>query len=891
VFITGGDAKRFPFHNEARVVNWQAPTMQVRKQFPFVAFEPVWQCYWLEHSTFRAANPGEPGSEKPKYYALDMFPYPSGAGLHVGHPEGWIATDIISRQKRMKGFNVLHPMGWDAFGLPAEQYAVQTGTHPRETTEKNIANFRRQIQSLGFSYDWSREVNTTDPAYYKWTQWIFIQLYKKGLAYVSHAPVWYCPALGTVLANEEVLPTPEGPRSERGNHPVERRPLRQWMLKITAYAERLLKDLDRLDWPESLKEMQRNWIGRSEGAEVHFGVAAAVPSSGSLSSEKTPPLGTAAATPDTITVFTTRPDTLFGATYMVLSPEHPLVDKITTSEQRDAVQKYKAEVANKSDLERTDLAKSKTGVFTGAYAINPVNGEKIPIWIADYVLMGYGTGAIMAVPAHDERDFEFAQKFGLQIRPVIIPPDETAVVKALLNLYETKPEDYIRDHLPYTGTNTLYVYSKNQDISLEGLKHEQAIEKMIDWLEKEGKGTRRIQYKLRDWLFSRQRYWGEPFPVIWNGDQHEVISENDLPLTLPELDDYKPTPEGNAPLAKAKEWLKLPDGRVRETNTMPQWAGSCWYYLRYCDPKNSNALIDLAVEKYWMGDKGVDLYIGGAEHAVLHLLYARFWHKVLFDIGVVSTPEPFHKLVNQGIILGEDNRKMSKSWGNVINPDDVVTEYGADTLRLFEMFLGPLEQMKPWSTTGVEGVYRFLGRVWRLVMEENQEGEWIFAPTKITNAPPSIELLRSLHGAIQKVTDDIEKLQFNTAISALMVLVNDLTKETVRPRAALETLLLLLAPFAPHMAEELWHQLGHDQTLAYEPWPKADPQYLHKSEAEIVFQVNGKVRDHVTVPAGSSREIVEAAASALPAFAEWTSGKTVKKVIFVPDKLINFVVG
>jgi leucyl-tRNA synthetase len=860
--------------------------MQVRKQFPFTVFEPAWQRHWLDQSTFRAANPGEPGSEKPKYYALDMFPYPSGAGLHVGHPEGYIASDLVARYKRMKGFNVLHPMGWDAFGLPAEQYAVQTGTHPRDTTEKNIANFRRQIQEIGFSYDWSREINTTDPAYYKWTQWIFLQLYKKGLAYVSHAPVWYCPELGTVLANEEILQTAEGPRSERGNHPVERRPLRQWMLRITAYAERLLKDLDQLDWPESLKEMQRNWIGRSEGAEVHFKVAsevaAAVPSGGQSSGEKTPPLGTAAATTD-ITVFTTRPDTLFGATYMVLSPEHPLVGKLTTPEQREAVRKYKAEVANKSDLERTDLAKSKSGVFTGAVAINPVNNQQIPIWIADYVLMGYGTGAIMAVPAHDERDHEFARQYDLPIVQVVSEVAAAVPSGGAFSPFDQPP-------LRTAAATTEPGFAINSGF-LNGLPTAEAKAKMIDWLEEKKLGARRVQYKLRDWLFSRQRYWGEPFPVIWNGDQHEVISENDLPLTLPELDDYKPTPEGLAPLAKAKDWVQLPDGRTRETNTMPQWAGSCWYYLRYCDPKNDQALIDPAVEKYWMGDKGVDLYIGGAEHAVLHLLYARFWHKVLFDIGVVSTSEPFHKLVNQGMILGEDNRKMSKSWGNVVNPDDVIAEYGADSLRLFEMFMGPLEQMKPWSTTGIEGVYRFLGRVWRLVMEENQEGEWLFAPAKVAEAAPSTELLRSLHAAIRKVTDDIDRLQFNTAISALMVLVNDLTKEPVRPRAAIETLLLLLAPFAPHMAEELWKQIGHAKTLAYEPWPLADAKYLVKTEVEIVVQVNGKVRGHVTVPVASSKEAIEAAARALPVFAEWTADKTIRKVIVVPDKLINFVVG
>jgi leucyl-tRNA synthetase len=832
----------------------------MRKQFPFAAFEPKWQRHWLDEGTFRAANPGEPGSEKPKFYALDMFPYPSGAGLHVGHPEGWIATDIVSRQRRMRGFNVLHPMGWDAFGLPAEQYAVQTGTHPRETTEKNIANFRRQIQSIGFSYDWSREINTTDPKYFRWTQWIFLQLYKKGLAYVSHAPVWYCPALGTVLANEEVLPTDEGPRSERGNHPVERRPLRQWMLRITAYADRLLQDLDLLDWPESLKEMQRNWIGRSEGAEVHFTALKPVPS-GSGEGDHVEVYA------DKLAVFTTRPDTLFGATYMVLSPEHPMVADLTAPDQFAKVKAYRESVANKSDLERTDLAKTKTGVFTGSYAVNPVNEDKIEIWIADYVLMGYGTGAIMAVPAHDERDFEFARKFDLPVIPVVQPPAGHSDVC-------------------FSGNGTAI----NSGF-LDGLPTAEAKAKMIDWLEANGHGKRRIQYKLRDWLFSRQRYWGEPFPIVWKGDTHEPLSENDLPLTLPELADYQPTPEGNAPLAKATAWLQLPDGRVRETNTMPQWAGSCWYYLRYCDPHNDAALIDPVVEKYWMGEKGVDLYVGGAEHAVLHLLYARFWHKVLFDIGVVSTPEPFHKLVNQGIILGEDNRKMSKSWGNVVNPDDVVAEYGADTLRLFEMFLGPLEQMKPWSTTGVEGVYRFLGRVWRLVMEEDQEGAWHFAPGKVTDAAPSPELLRSVHGAIKKVTDDIEKLQFNTAISALMVLVNDLTKETARPRAAIETLLLLLAPFAPHLAEELWAQLGHNKTLAYEPWPEADARHLVQSEIEIPMQVNGKLRGVLKVAPGASQDDVVAAARSLPAYAEWTAGKTLRKTVFVPNKLINFVVG
>ena len=847
--------------------------MQVRKQFPFAVFEPSWQKYWLQQSTFRAANPGEPGSEKPKFYALDMFPYPSGAGLHVGHPEGYTATDIISRYKRMRGFNVLHPMGWDAFGLPAEQYAVQTGTHPRETTAKNIATFRRQIDALGFSYDWSREINTTDPAYYKWTQWIFIQLYKRGLAYTSHAPVWYCPELGTTLANEEVVQTDEGPRSDRGHHPVERRPLRQWMLKITAYADRLLKDLDNLDWPESLKTMQRDWIGRSEGAEVHFQICDPEPVEGSVqpaspSSSSLPPSNLS------ITVFTTRPDTLFGATYMVLSPEHPLVDQITTSSQHEAVAKYKAAVANKSDLERTDLAKSKTGVFTGGYAINPVNGQRIPIWIADYVLMSYGTGAIMAVPAHDERDHEFAVKYGLPI---------VQVVESLQSAQGLRAEDTAP--AAFTGEG----HAINSGF-LNGMPTRDAKAKMIDWLEEQQLGSRRVQYKLRDWLFSRQRYWGEPFPVVWNGEQHDVIPEGELPLILPDVEDYKPTVAGKAPLANATAWVNLPDGRVRETNTMPQWAGSCWYYLRYCDPKNLDAPIDPDIEKFWMGDKGVDLYIGGAEHAVLHLLYARFWHKVLFDLGVVSTPEPFHKLVNQGTILGEDNRKMSKSWGNVVNPDDVIAEYGADSMRLFEMFMGPLEQSKPWSTKGVEGVYRFLGRVWRLVMEEDQEGAWHFAPAKVTDSAPSTELLRNLHATIQKVTDDIDKLQFNTAISALMVLTNELTKETVRSRAALETLVLLLSPFAPHIAEELWKQLGHARSLAYEPWPVADPRYLVKTEIEIPMQVNGKLRGLLKVAPGSSQDIVVEAAKSLPAYAEWTSGKTIRKTIFVPDKMLNFVV-
>lgn len=824
---------------------------RARKSYPFHDIEPKWQQYWDTHESFKAANPGEKGSEKPKFYALDMFPYPSGAGLHVGHPEGYTATDIISRYKRMKGFNVLHPMGWDAFGLPAEQYAVQTGTHPRITTEKNIATFKRQIKALGFSYDWSREVNTTDPAYYRWSQWIFIQLYKKGLAYVSDAPVWYCPALGTVLANEEVLPTEAGPRSERGNHPVERRPLRQWMLKITAYAERLLHDLDELDWPESLKDMQRNWIGRSEGAQVSF---------------------TVNSHDDVVEVYTTRPDTLFGATYLVLAPEHILVKKITTPEQRTAVETYLKEISAKSDLERTELAKSKTGIFTGAYAVHPLNQKPVPIWIADYVLTGYGTGAIMAVPAHDERDYEFAQKFNLPILTVVSPTLE--------------PAQASEGESPLFSGQGFAIHSD----SLNGLPTEQAKAQMIEWLEREGKGKGTVQYKLRDWLFSRQRYWGEPFPIVWKDGQHQTIPESELPLTLPELEDYAPSPEGLAPLSKAKDWLNLPNGFTRETNTMPQWAGSCWYYLRYCDPHNKEAPISPEAETYWLGTKGVDLYIGGAEHAVLHLLYARFWHKVLFDLGVVSSSEPFHKLVNQGLILGEDGQKMSKSIGNVVNPDDVIEEYGADALRLFEMFMGPLEQVKPWSMKGVEGVYRFLGRSWRLVMKENQEGEWILNDT-LQDTPADAATLKALHKAIKKVSLDIEALSLNTAIAELMILTNELTKLEVRPKSVLEIYLLLLAPFAPHVAEELWEKCGHPHSLSHAPWPQWDESLLIESEVEVIVQFNGKLRAKLLLSAELPSSEYENQARALPDFNLWLADKQVKKIIAVQGKLINFAIG
>ncbi|MDE1170949.1 MAG: leucine--tRNA ligase [Verrucomicrobium sp.] len=819
-------------------------TTPARKQFPFAEFEPKWQRLWAERQTFRTPNPGEPGADKPKYYVLDMFPYPSGAGLHVGHLEGYTATDIVARYKRMRGCNVLHPMGWDAFGLPAEQYAIQTGTHPRETTAKNVATFKRQIDSMGFSYDWNREIDTTDPKYFRWTQWIFLQLYKKGLAYVSDAPVWYCPNLGTVLANEEVLQTPEGPRSERGSHPVVRRPLRQWMLKITAYAERLLADLDLLDWPESLKEMQRNWIGRSEGAEVDF----------ALEDRRK------------LTVFTTRPDTLFGATYLVLAPEHPLVDAVTAPAQAEAVRAYREKAATKSDLERTDLAKEKTGTATGGFAVNPVNGQKLPIWIADYVLASYGTGAIMAVPAHDERDHEFAVAFGLPIVEVVQPPQ------------------------PVEGCFAGEGVAVNSGF-LDGLATAEAKKKITAFLEKEGTGKAKVQFKLRDWLFSRQRYWGEPFPILWKDGEHRALAEDELPLLPPDLDDFKPSADGQAPLTKAKEWLQLPDGSTRETNTMPQWAGSCWYYLRFCDPTYAQGPISPEAERYWLGGKGggVDLYVGGAEHAVLHLLYARFWHKVLFDIGVVTSPEPFRKLVNQGIILGEDNQKMSKSLGNIVNPDEIIGEYGADSVRLFEMFLGPLEQMKPWSSQGIEGVYRFLGRAWRLVAEEDQEGRWQPHPN-LADVPAPEPLLRRLHETVKKVTDDLDRLQFNTAIAQMMVLVNDLTKEEKRPRSIVRTLVLLLAPFAPHLAEELWERLGHTQSLTYEAWPVAEERYLVKSEVEIVVQVSGKVRGRVTVPVAAEREAVEAAARADETVLPWVAGKEVLKVVYVPQKLINFVV-
>ncbi len=1020
-----------------------------RRQYPFHLIEPKWQQFWEQQQSFRAFNPGEeipanhPFAQRhklsgrpataqlpPKFYILDMFPYPSGAGLHVGHPEGYTATDILARYKRALGFNVLHPMGWDAFGLPAEQYAIKTGQHPRQTTEKNIATFKRQIQSLGFSYDWSRELATTDVDYFKWTQWIFLKLYNswfnpetnkaepielleypkelqvgrvtpcappsaqerraedcppypaeiesrrrayrdsKRLAYVSEQPVWWCEPLGTVLANEEVV---DG-KSEVGGFPVVRKPMRQWMLRITAYAEKLLADLDTIEWPDSLKEMQRNWIGRSEGAEVDFEIADNGWRVGDW--EKY------------IRVFTTRPDTLFGATYMVLSPEHKLVDQIINSESRfvreiepteenvrvvgldgkqmglmskaDAlnfarshkavaleiaptsvppivsikdrasyfnifrkrVAEYRESIANKSDLERTELAKEKTGVFTGAYAINPVNGQKIPIWIADYVLASYGTGAIMAVPAHDTRDLEFATKFNLPIIQVVQPSDP-----------KTDWHGFVGD-----GTS---VNSTGPEISITGLPTPDAKKKITGWLEAKGLGKRTVNFKLRDWLFSRQRYWGEPFPIVWKKDAagnlyHEALPESALPVLPPELTDYKPTTTGEPPLARAKDWVNLPDGSTRETNTMPQWAGSCWYYLRYLDAKNSNAFVSQEAERYWMGSvaavcdrrhtpenvsdghrpplqtPGVDLYVGGTEHAVLHLLYARFWHKVLFDLGQVSTPEPFFKLVNQGLILGEDGQKMSKSRGNVVNPDDVMKDFGTDALRLFEMFMGPLEMVKPWSTKGVEGVYRFLGRVWRLFVDEESETEFEQAETtagtprrrellELIKLNPAIKdiaatpaQLKTLHACIKKVTEDLDGLRFNTAISALMVFVNEAMTWETKPVSVLRDFLILLQPFAPHLAEELWSKMDsafslQPSALSYAPWPKFDPALLVESEMEIPVQVNGKLRDVIKVPVNVDNAALEAAAKASEKVQLFIAGKTIRKVIVVPKKLVNLI--
>ncbi|MGI9113924.1 MAG: class I tRNA ligase family protein [Chthoniobacterales bacterium] len=1032
-----------------------------RKPYPFDQFEPKWQRLWDERQLFRAPNPGEENFDpaKPKFYVLDMFPYPSGAGLHVGHPEGYTATDIVARYKRMRGFNVLHPMGWDAFGLPAEQYAIKTGQHPAVTTRENIARFKSQLKRIGFSYDWTREINTTDPDYYKWTQWIFLKIYnswfnpetKKAepistyrgddpasvrLAYVADVPVNWCPELGTVLANEEVI---DG-RSEVGGFPVVRRPMRQWMLRITAYAERLIDELEGLDWPEGIKLLQRNWIGRSEGAEIAFQVADR----------------DAARAECDIRVYTTRPDTLYGATYMVLAPEHALVDELTTPERREEVAKYREAVAAKSELERTELTKDKSGIFIGAFAINPANEEKVPIWIADYVLTAYGTGAIMGVPGHDERDLEFARKFGLPIIPVVQAAGKTG-------------EESIGSVEEGVAINSPLI---------DGLPTAEAKKRIIAWLEQRGRGQAGVRYKLRDWLFSRQRYWGEPFPIVWENGKHRALGESELPVTPPPLEDFKPTGTSQPPLAKARDWIRYSDNAARETNTMPQWAGSCWYYLRYCDPRNDARFVGKEAEHYWMEGSGnlltivewerrltsllalaknkranrkqfitfgvveraqadriksatrqdvagfrryidvfalrhilnkhdsehetnkqnvpvgfsdllripdivrepdaiesagetslhlpairyikrigeticyveevllgrrllaaktmykkaatashaprglahtpetlrrtkqtiaalprpvnarkpggVDLYVGGTEHAVLHLLYARFWHKVLFDRGHVSTPEPFQRLVNQGIILGEDNRKMSKRWGNVIDPLDVIAEYGADAFRCYEMFMGPLEQMKPWSMRGVEGVARFLARVWRLIMDENQAGEWELS-SRLQEIAPDKAQLKVVHATIKKVTTDIESLSFNTAISQMMVFVNAFTNVATVPVSAMRTLLVLLNPFAPHISSELWEIVGRNfritpSEITDQPWPEHDESLLVEDEIEMVVQVNGKVREKFLAPIAARDDELKAIALALPKIQELTGGREIRKVVVVPKKLVNVVV-
>ncbi|MBF7122710.1 leucine--tRNA ligase [Pediococcus pentosaceus] len=797
--------------------------------------EQKWQQFWSDNETFKTVE----DVDKPKYYALDMFPYPSGQGLHVGHPEGYTATDIMSRMKRMQGYKVLHPMGWDAFGLPAEQYAMKTGNNPRDFTAKNIQNFKRQIQSLGFSYDWSREVNTTDPAYYKWTQWIFEQLYKKGLAYEKETLVNWAPDLmgGTVVANEEVV---DG-KTERGGFPVYRKPMKQWILKITAYADRLIDDLDLVDWPDSIKEMQKNWIGRSVGASVFFNVE---------DSEKQ------------IEVFTTRPDTLFGATYLVISPEHDLVDQITTPESKAAVEEYKKAVATKSDLERTDLNKDKTGVFTGAYAVNPVNGKKIPVWISDYVLASYGTGAVMAVPAHDGRDYEFAKKFKIDMVPV----------------YEGgNLEDGVLDSeggLINSGF-------------LDGMDKQTAIDTMISWLEEHGVGHKKVNYRLRDWVFSRQRYWGEPIPVIhWEDGETTLIPEDELPLRLPAATDIRPSGTGESPLANLDDWVNVVDenGRKgrRETNTMPQWAGSSWYFLRYVDPKNDQKIADEDLLKEWLP---VDLYVGGAEHAVLHLLYARFWHKVLYDLGVVPTKEPFQKLVNQGMILGSNHEKMSKSKGNVVNPDDIVERFGADTLRLYEMFMGPLTESVAWSEDGLNGSRKWIDRVWRLMIDdENQLRDHI-----VTENDGSLDMI--YNQTVKKVTDDYENMRFNTAISQMMVFVNEAYKADKLPAVYMEGLVKMLAPIIPHVAEELWSLLGHEGGISYAEWPTYDESKLLEATVQVILQVNGKVRSKITVDKDIAKEELEKLALADAKIQQWTADRTVRKVIVIPNKIVNIVVG
>ncbi|KAJ3694375.1 hypothetical protein LUZ60_009855 [Juncus effusus] len=893
--------------------------------YPFSEIEPRWQNHWDENRTFK--TPDEIDLSKPKCYILDMFPYPSGAGLHVGHPLGYTATDIISRFKRMKGFNVLHPMGWDAFGLPAEQYAIETGTHPRITTKRNIDRFRTQLKSLGFSYDWDREISTTEPDYYKWTQWIFLQLLKRGLAYQAEVPVNWCPALGTVLANEEVI---DG-LSERGNFPVIRKPMRQWMLRITQYADRLLEDLEGLDWPDSIKEMQRNWIGKSQGAEIEFPVSGFT-GNGNTGNGNT---GNGSTGLGSLRVYTTRPDTLFGATYLVVAPEHELLSSLISEEQREIVEEYIELASRKSDLERTELQKEKTGVFSGSFAKNPVNGEIIPIWVADYVLGGYGTGAIMAVPAHDSRDFEFATKY------------EIKIIKVVDN--ENVDDNNING--AYEGEGILVnSSSESSGLDINGLSCKDAALKVVQWLENTSQGKKKVNYKLRDWLFARQRYWGEPFPVMFLEDSDEMIplSDVDLPLTLPELDDFTPTGTGEPPLAKATSWVKTVDPKTgkparRETSTMPQWAGSCWYYLRFMDPKNSEALVDPAKERYW---GPVDIYVGGAEHSVLHLLYARFWHKVLYDIGVVSTKEPFQCLINQGLILGEveytaykdkegnwvsvdsdanltefsqhkippemvtkvgenyvlkeDQKikingrayKMSKSRGNVINPDDVVFEYGADSLRLYEMFMGPLRDSKTWSTGGIEGVHRFLGRIWRLVVGPARPDGSPPAGSLVSSdaGPPTVRQLRLLHKCIAKVTEEIEETRFNTAISAMMEFINAVYKWENLPKEVIETFVLLLSPFAPHICEELWSRLGNSSSLAYQPFPQAKSEYLKESSIILPVQINGKTRGTIMVEKDCSEEEAFNQALKDEKIAKYLNENEIKKRIYVPGRILNVII-
>lgn len=819
-------------------------------KYNFTEIEQKWQKFWAENKTFAAKE----DYTLPKFYALDFFPYPSSDGLHVGHPEGYTATDIIARYKRMKGFNVLHPMGWDAFGLPAEQYAIKTGIHPAITTQKSIDNFTRQLKSIGFSYDWDREIATIDPKYYKWTQWIFLQLYKKGLAYIAEIPVNWSPELGTVLANEEV---PE--QIEKG-YTVVRRPMKQWMLKITEYAERLLVDLDMLDWPESTKEMQRNWIGKSEGAKVTF----------RLKDNPSQTLREGENLGGVLEVFTTRPDTLWGATYMVLAPEHPYVDMITSEEHKTAVDIYKDNAKHKSDLERQTQEKDKTGVFTGAYAINPVNNTEIPIWISDYVLMGYGTGAIMAVPGHDERDWEFATRFHLPILEVVKPAGNTE-------------SDITKQAFAEEGiaVNSGFI---------NGLKTDKAKKKVIEWLEEKGLGKGTVQYKLRDWLFARQRFWGEPIPLIHLEDGTiKPLSEDELPLMLPDVESYKPTGTGESPLAGVEEWVNTIDKETgkparRETNTMPQWAGSCWYYLRFLDPLNDSEIVSREKERYWMP---VNLYLGGAEHAVLHLLYARFWHKVLFDLGYVSTREPFVRLYHQGMILGEDFNKMSKSRGNVVNPDEVIANYGADSLRLFEMFLGPLSATKPWSTKGIEGVHRFLNKVWRLVIDENGN-----VHSNIKDVKPEGDAEILLNKTIRNVTEDIEDMdmKFNTCVSEMMIYVNELGRMDVVPKAMVEALVKMLAPFAPHIAEELWQKLGHAGSITYIAWPEYDPAKVQKSVITVVGQVNGKVRSKIEVENDTDEETLKQMMKQDEKVKTYIEGKQIIKEIVVKNKLVNIVV-